>query len=414
MTVTKNTQLENDAEALRREVRSLAARNDIDGLAQIPRDQLELRRAEAAERLEVRSNRLLEQDRGPTDREDTLSRADLSEIEALDAALILAERNATQEQRVQDRMQHLDQALNRNRERAVDPGALSRRHPSLLVSDAHLRSHADAIRTGSTFGAEEVFERAAVTVATDFGSPGSWDDGGIPNPTPLRAFAGIPEAKLTGATAQHPSLTLPTGAAGVAEGTNAGEYDTVNVGNLSTLRYGRWTQVTSFVNEFDQLRALNSAHAVGIARDLDLADITTIQTAAGSVTAFDATNLDRNVRQAILKVAAAALVPPSEVVLFGTSAAMGVVTGYAPASGDDRGSVATRVYGARVYVSEAATAGNVYAFAPQGFIVFQTPIRSATTMDPKNGSPTFGQWMHSTPAGVFIVGAAAGVDVVTP
>jgi hypothetical protein len=30
------------------------------------------------------------------------------------------------------------------------------------------------------------------------------------------------------------------------------------------------------------------------------------------------------------------------------------------------------------------------------------------------GSPKFGSWLHSTAAGVFIVGAAAGVDVVTP
>jgi hypothetical protein len=377
----------------------------------LPRDQLELRRAEAAERLELRSNRLVDENRGPTDREDQLSKADLAEMQALDSALVLAERNAAWQKTLAEGME----LANRNRERAVEPAALSRRHPSLLVSDAHLRSHAEAVRTGSTFGAtEEVETRAAVTVATDFGSPGSWDDGGIATPTPLRAFAGIPQAKLTGATAQHPSLTLPAGAAGVAEGTVHGEYDTINVGNLSTLRYGRWTQVTSFVDEFDQLRSINAAHAVGIARDLDLADITAIQTAAGSVVAFDASNLDRNVRQAILKVAAAALVPPSEVVLFGTSAAMGVVTGYAPASGDDRGSVATRVFGARVYVSEAAAAGNVYCFSPQGFIVFQTPIRSATTMDPTNGSPKFGQWMHSTPAGVFIVGAAAGVDVVTP
>ena len=47
---------------------------------------------------------------------------------------------------------------------------------------------------------------------------------------------------------------------------------------------------------FTDLNAINQAHAVGIARDLNLADITTIQTAAGSVTAFDAANLDRNVR----------------------------------------------------------------------------------------------------------------------
>jgi hypothetical protein len=260
----------------------------------------------------------------------------------------------------------------------------------------------------------QVETRANVTVATDMGSPGAWDAGDIPEPVTLRRFAGIPNAPLTGATAQMPSVTLPAGSAGVAESAAHVEFDAVDVVNLSTLRYGRWSQVTSFVDEFDEIEIINRAHAVGVARDLNLADVTAIQTAAGAVTAFDASNLDRNVRQAILKVAAAVLVEPSDVVLFGTSAALGVVTGFSPASGGDRGSVATRVYGARVYVSESATAGNVYAFAPRGFQVFSSRLRSAAVVDPTNGMHKFGQWLHSTPAGVAVVGAAAGVDVVTP
>jgi hypothetical protein len=87
---------------------------------------------------------------------------------------------------------------------------------------------------------------------------------------------------------------------------------------------------------------------------------------------------------------------------------------YAPASGDDRGSVTTRVFGARVYITAQATAGNVYAFAPAGFQTFSTALRSASVVDPTTGGHKFGQWIHSTAPGVFIVGAAAGVDVVTP
>ena len=289
-------------------------------------------------------------------------------------------------------------------------------HSPLMVSDVHLRSHAEAIREGRTFGAvEELFGmKAKVTVATDTGSPGSWGSGTILDPITLRRFAGIPVSELTGATAQMPSLTLPAGAAGVAESTAHGEFDAIDVANLTTLRYGRWTDVTSFVDEFTNLRSINQAHSVGIARDLNLVDLTAIQTAAGSVTAFDATNLDRNVRQAILKVAAAVLGDPSDVVLFGTSAAMGVVTGYAPASGDDRASVTTRVYGARVYVTEQATAGNVYAFHPNAFAVFASRLASASVIDPTTGGHKFGQWIHSTGPGVFVVGGAAGVDVVTP
>ena len=256
--------------------------------------------------------------------------------------------------------------------------------------------------------------RAKVTVATDYGSPGAYGEPSIPGPVTLRAFAGIPNTPLTGASAQMPSVTLPAGAAGVAESAAHAEFDTVDVANLTTLRYGRWSEVTSFVDEFDTLEALNAAHAVGIARDLNLLDVTAIQTAAGSVTAFDAANLDRNVRTAILKVSAAALVDVQDVVLFGTSAALAVVTGYAPASGDDRGSVSLRVYGARVYVTESAVAGNVYAFSPKAFRVFSSRLRSAGVLDPTTGGNKFGQWLHSTGPGVGVVGGAAGVDVVTP
>ena len=91
-----------------------------------------------------------------------------------------------------------------------------------------------------------------------------------------------------------------------------------------------------------------------------------------------------------------------------------MVTGYAPASGDDRASVTTRVYGARVYVTEQATAGNVYAFHPNAFQVFASRLASASQIDPTTGGHKFGQWLHSTAPGVFVVGGAAGVDVVTP
>jgi hypothetical protein len=402
MTVVRDNQ--DQADEFGREIRSLASKQDIDSLAQMPKEQLEHRRAEAQERIETRADRALDQNRDLSERESSLSKKDLAELHALEAALLLVERN------------ELAQRSGRGPRGILEGRPLETRgHSPLLVSEAHIRSHAEAIRYGSTFGAvEDIEQRAQVTVATDTGSPGSYGEGGFPGPVTLRQFAGIPAFKLEGATAQMPSLTLPTGVAGSAETVAHTEFDGANVVNLSALRYGRWTDVTSFVDEFTTLKAINQAHAVGIARDLNLVDLTAIQTAAGTVTAFDATNLDRNVRQAILKVAAAALVEPDQVVLFGTSTAMGIVNGYAPASGDDRGSVTTRVYGARTYVTEQALAGNVYAFAPVGFQVFQTGLASASVIDPTTGGHKFGQWIHSTAPGVFIVGAAAGVDVVTP
>jgi hypothetical protein len=284
-------------------------------------------------------------------------------------------------------------------------------HPSLLVSQENLRQHAAAIAAGRSFGADEPLQRSAVTAATDMGSPATWGSGRILGPSTLRAFAGIVNTPLTGVAASMPSLTLPAGAAGVAEGAQHGEFDAVDREDLAALRYGRWTTVTAAVDAFDELVSINGAHAVGIARDLNLADVTAIETAAGTPTAFDANLLDQNVREAVLTVAEAAMVDPSDVVLFGTAAALAVVTGFAPASGGDRGSVSTRVYGARVYATAAATAGEVTAFAPGGFRTFGSGLRSTSAIDPKDGSNTFGSWLHSTPAGVAIVGSAKAVDV---
>jgi hypothetical protein len=345
---------------------------------------------------------------------------DLTDAEV---ATALEHRNAIE--KAEDQREALRQAATelRNRQifQAMDEAAGRQPHRTghspLLVSEVHLRSHADAIRAGSVFGAEEELEvetRATVAVATDMGSPGAWDAGQIRQPVTLRQFARIPNATLTGATAQMPSVTLPAGGAGVAETVNHGEYDTIDVANLTTLRYGRWTAVTSFADAFDELQVINRAHAVGVARDLNLLDATAIIAAASSVTAFSATVLDQNVRAAILKVAAAALVEPTDVVLIGSSTALAVVNGFSPASGEDRGSVTVRVYGARTYVHEPTTAGNVYAFAPSAFQTFSDRLRSASTIDPKSGGVTFGSWLHSTAPGVAIVGACQGVDVVTP
>ncbi|WP_454853267.1 hypothetical protein [Promicromonospora soli] len=288
-------------------------------------------------------------------------------------------------------------------------------HPRLVVSEANLRAHASAIAEGRTFGANEPFEtRAAITVATDMGGTEAWASNRVPGPTTLRQFAGIKNTPLKGVAASMPTLTLPAGAAGVAEASQHGEFDAVARDDLAALRYGRWSTVTAATDAFDELSSLSDAHAVGIARDLNLLDVTALEAAAGSPTAFSASLLEQNIREVILAVAEAAMIDPDGVVLFGTAAALAVVTGYAPANGGDRGSVSTRVYGARVYSTASATAGVVTAFAPGGFRTFATPMRSASLIDPKDGGNTFGSWLHSTPAGVAIVGSALSVDVVTP
>jgi hypothetical protein len=293
-----------------------------------------------------------------------------------------------------------------------EPEPMVAGHSNLVVSHAHLAKHAEAIREGHVYGAREPFVEFATVATAATGAERTWAAGLIAGPVALRMFAGIPNTPLGGNSAEMPTLTLPAGAAGVNETTAHGEFDAVARAQLTAVRFGRWTDVTAMVDQFTQLAAISQAHAVGIARDLNLADGAAIQTAGGSPTAFDANAVDENVRAAILKVAAAALVDPSAVVLFGRSASLAVITGYAPTSGGDAGTVTTRVFGARVYTHEAATVKVVTAFAPSGFRTFAAGLRSASSVDPKTGGNLFGQWLHSTPAGVGIVGAAAAVAVI--
>ena len=219
----------------------------------------------------------------------------------------------------------------------------------------------------------------------------------------------MPVTELTGRTAQVPQYTAPSGAAGADEATAHPEYDAIGPVNLTALRYGRWTDVSSIGNELDDLfLGVNQMHAWGIARDLDLLAVTAIQTAASTPVVFGA-DLETQVRQAILQVAAATYSDESQLVIVGTPADLSLLTGTAPTNGSDVGSVSVRYAGARLYPSLAATAEQVTVFAPGSFRVFQSRLQSASQISPKDGSNTWGSWLHSTALANQIVGSAVAV-----
>jgi hypothetical protein len=285
----------------------------------------------------------------------------------------------------------------------------------LMLSEQNLRALSEAIREGRPWSVQQdPPEARAMLQTTTLGSDGSWATSQLPGPVSLRAFAGIPTSPLTGVTAQMPSYTPPAGGAGVNESTQHGEFTGVTLASLTVSRYGRWTQVSAAASAFDDLVGINGAHAVGIARDLTLADWTAIDTSAGAAVGFVASALDLQIRQAVMKVSAATMGSPDQCVIVGSSTDLGLATGYAPTSGDDRGSVSLRVYGARVFPFEQATTGFVWIFNPLAYRAFQGGLGSARTVDPKDGSDTFGQWVHSTPVGVAIVGGAVKIDTTTP
>ncbi|BBX00475.1 hypothetical protein BST36_16875 [Mycolicibacterium moriokaense] len=286
--------------------------------------------------------------------------------------------------------------------------------PSLLVSRDNITKHAEALHEGRVFGVVEE-ARALVQVnpaaSSALGGPQAWAQVGPREPMHLIRFAGIPVQTLTGVAAVMPTFTLPASTAGVNESTAHGEYDTVVDLPLTALRYGRWTSVSAAASQFDNLNGIANLHSVGIAKDLDKKVIGDIQTAAGAPVAY-AADIAGNVRESLLTVAANVLATPEHLVIVGTPADIALLGDTTPANGPDVGSVAVRFNGARMYATGEANAGQVTIFAPSAFLVFMSQLQSASTIDPKDGSNSFGSWLHSTGAGQGLTGSAQAVEVV--
>jgi len=327
---------------------------------------------------------------------------DLNKSELDAYSLELAELRVAIEQRARndERLAAIDGAID-NRRRGLE----SRSRPTLLVSESNLREHAAALADGRPYGAVET--RARVTAGGDLGSAGAWHPGAPNEPRHLIAFAGIPVSELTGKTAQVPAYTGPTAAAGADEGVDHGDYDAVAPVNLTALRYGRWSEVSALANVVDDLHGLNRMHAWGIARDLDALAVSAVEDAAASLGV--SVDLEESVRQAILTVAANTYSDETQLVVFGTPADLAELTGTQPANADDLGSHAVRFAGAKVYPTLAASPNVLTVFAPSGFRTFQSPLQSASLIDPQDGSHKFGSWLHSTGVAQQIVGSAATV-----
>jgi len=372
-------------------------KNDIDELAGLPLAEIEERIASARERVETRMQRATTEERDFTEREADLTADDRLELSALRDALQLRRRNAEHTER-------------NNRAIAEATGTVQTRSwtPTLLVSEANLRAHAEALHAGHTYGATEAVEyRSRVTTLGELGSAGAWAAGAPNEPRHLITFAGVPVSQLTGRTAQVPQYTGPTATAGVDEDTDHGEFDTVTPVDLTALRYGRWSDVSALANVTDDLIGLNRMHSWGVARDLDLMAVAAVEGAAASLGV--SVDIEAHVREAILTVAATTYSAETDLVVFGQPADLAELTGVTPTNASDLGSYPVRFAGARVYPTTAATPDTLTVFAPSGFRVFQSPLQSATLIDPADGSNKFGTWLHSTSVACQIVGSAVMV-----
>lgn len=366
---------------------------DPDYLTRLPAGEVETRIARVVERVESRANRASSENRDLSTAEAALTSEDTAELAALRVA-------ADRHHQIETRGRAIGEAVDNHRR-----GLETRSRPTLLVSDQHLAEHAAALADGRPFGAVET--RARVTAGGDLGSAGAWHPGSPNEPRHLIQFAGIPVSELTGRTAQVPAYTGPTAAAGVDESTDHAEYDAVAPVNLTALRYGRWSEVSALANVVDDLHGLNRMHAWGIARDLDRLAVQSVEAAAGSLGV--SVDVEEAVRTAILTVAASTYSEETQLVVIGQPADLAELTGTTPANADDLGSYAVRFAGAKLYPTLAASANVVTVFAPGGFRVFQSPLQSASLIDPQDGSHKFGSWLHSTGVAQQIIGSAVTV-----
>jgi hypothetical protein len=97
------------------------------------------------------------------------------------------------------------------------------------------------------------------------------------------------------------------------------------------------------------------------------------------------------------------------VVVVGTPADLAELTGVSPTNATDLGSYPVRFNGARIYPTIAASPNVITAFAPSAFRLFQSPLQSASLIDPQSGAHKFGSWLHSTSVAQQIAGSAVWV-----
>lgn len=364
---------------------------DPDYLASLPARDVETRIARVVERIESRANAAGRDDLSPA--QQALMSEDVTQLAALRIAV-------DRQQEMRSKGRAIDEAIEM-RSRGAHTGGPS----SLLVSQQHLAEHAAALSEGRPFGAVET--RSRVTAASDLGSAGAWSDAAPNEPRHLIAFAGIPVSELTGRTAQVPSFTGPTAAAGVDESTDHPEYDAITPVDLVALRFGRWSEVSALADQVDELTGLNMMHGWGIARDIDRLAVAAVEASAS----FQGVSVDiqEAVRTAVLHVGATVYAAETQLVIVGQPADLAELTGTQPTNGDDLGSYAVRFAGARLYPTLAASPNQLTVFAPGSFRVFQSPLQSASLIDPQDGSHKFGSWLHSTGLAQQIAGSAVTV-----
>jgi hypothetical protein len=381
----------------------MSKKTDVETLTQLPYEEIDQRIQCAAGRVETRMQRAMNEERDLTQRESDLCFDDRAELSALRDALDSKRRDAEHaernglEQRQREQSDRMTQAISE----AIEQQSRDNRLSPLAISERNLTDLEVARRQYCTLS---VIEQRSALDTSAMGTAVEYAAGGLLAPQTLWRASGIPTTEPpAGVKATVPLVTLPSASALVAEGSPHAEFDDVSPDPVTLKRTGAWSDLSSEALVSSALSEISGAHSRIIARDVDLAAITKLESTPG----------DLDVDTALTTVAAEAATDVSRLWIVGTPSAIAFLAGNAvfqATNASDIGSYATNYGGARLYVSPAASADQLTVFYPGGFRVFATPLASAVVVDPTDGGQRFGQWLLFG-IGQSLAGAAVTVGL---
>jgi hypothetical protein len=208
---------------------------------------------------------------------------------------------------------------------------------------------------------------------------------------------------------------LPAVDAGVGESTTIVEFAASTAGTVTLKRYGRFTDFSRESLVGADAGAVIAAHRTAIARDLDSALITLVNTDAGSAVAFTA-DVPAAIRKAIATVTDNTAAADGQVVVIANPADVSLLQAVTSTGGRTIGENFVLFAGALVYASAATPTGFMLVANLAASCRFweAAGVETQTFQDVKTGVMSVG----TTLLGGFGTGAISGyvskVDVVTP
>lgn len=371
--------------AYQRKIEIMSSKTDVDQLIELPHEELEERLAVCRSRVQARIDRAQNEQRDLTEREAGLCQADKDEISALRDAFELRAQSDARRKLVGE---------------VVTNAIQQRDNSSPLFPSAHNLAILEEAR--ARFQPMTVIEERAKILTTDMGTAVEYGPNGLQAPRTLWRAAGIPTTTPNGYSGVVPSITLPAGVAPVNESSNHGEFDGVAPDDVTIGRAGAWSSISSESLLSTSLTEVTAAHARIIARNVDVATVTKLEGTPEAV----------GIDEALVTVAAEVAADVSDLWIVGRPATVAELAGtatFTPANGADTGSYAIRYGGARLYITPAASAGELTVFHPGSYRAFATPMTSAVNVDPANGAQVFGQWMFYG-IGQALVGSAITIE----